>query len=101
MALNITSPLNTAQGFEISDTYARISVTDQYRGKSLIVNLDVYASENAFDTQAFALNIVDADLDLVVDYDRDTMSKDILDLAHDKMIAHLADQGITATKILN
>tara|TARA_R110000765_G_scaffold346595_1_gene436724 strand:+ start:829 stop:1131 length:303 start_codon:yes stop_codon:yes gene_type:complete len=100
MALQINTPIKTAEGFEVSNAYARVLVIDNFRGLTLDSAIEAYVSEADFlaGAQQLSLNIA---VSVNTPYDRSTMSTDILDLAHDNMIAKLADQGIAATKLLS
>lgn len=99
MALTINTTITTQEGIEISNTYGRVSVADQKWGKSLQCGLDIYASEAAFLAGLESLNLPSLAYAEVA-YDRTTESTDILDVAHDALIAQLAAVGIDATKNL-
>jgi hypothetical protein len=100
MALQINTPIKTAEGFEVSNAYARVLVIDNFQGLTLDSVIEAFVSKEEYlaGAQKLNLNIV---IHSNTPYDRSTMSTDILDVAHDSMIAKLADQGISATKLLS
>lgn len=100
MSLKITSKIQTIEGIELQGAYGRVAVADQINGTVLQSNVMLFASEEAFLNGANALN-QNFETFSSTPYDRATMSKDILDLAHDNLIALLAGQGITAEKDLS
>ena len=98
MSLTITSTIETVEGFEVSNSYGRVAVVDQINGTYLDSQLTIFTNEQAFldgkqplnaDVQGYTRN----------EYDR-LMGTDILDLAHDNLIALLATQNVVATKNL-
>ena len=99
MSLQINTPIKTAEGFEISNAYGRVLVIDNYQGKTLDSAIEIFVSKEEYLAGAQKLNLNIA-IHVNTPYDRSTMSTDILDVAHDSMIAKLADQGIAATKVL-
>ena len=99
MSLTITTRIATNQGISVENAYGRVAVQDSFAGEELQSSLNLYASEDAFlqGAQILSTRLITTSR---VPYDRATMSTDILDLAHDQLIAVLADQNIDATKNL-
>ena len=99
MALNFTTTLTTAEGIEVANAYGRVAVADQVAGDRLDTIVEVYASEAAFlaGSQRLSLTLKQS---ASFPYDRAVDGSDILDLAHDALITHLAGEGVTATKNL-
>jgi len=99
MSLQITSTIKTNQGIALATSYGRVSVSDDFSGDTLAARVNLYATESAFlgGKQVLSTQLVTVTR---VAYDRETMSTDILDLAHDILITVLAEQGVTATKEL-
>ena len=100
MSLTITSTITTVEGFEVSNAYARVAVIDQAKGTELEQMVEVYSTEQAFLDGKTQLSIEGLVNFSKAPYDRAAQGTDILDLAHDAMIAALALQNITATKNL-
>ena len=100
MALNITSTFTTRDGFEVSTGYGRVSVLNPMQGTDIQARVDIFASESSYEAKNYPVEILNLQNQVVFQYDYATDSKDILDLAHDQLIALLAGQGITATKNL-
>ena len=98
MSLTITTPIKTIEGFELPTSYARVAVADQIAGELLQCQASIFASEEAFTNGANQVNAL-VEAYVAAPYDR-LMGTDILDLAHDALIAKLAEQNITATKNL-
>ena len=98
MSLTITTPIKTVEGFELPTSYARVAVADQIAGEQLQCQASIFASEEAFTNQSNQVNAL-VDTFMAIPYDRE-MGTDILALAHDALIAKLAEQNITATKNL-
>jgi hypothetical protein len=99
MALNITSTIVTAEGIELASAYGRVAVVDAFKGDSIEEYVNLYSSEAAFLAGAQPLNVAYT-TKLTSAYDRTTDSTDLLDLAHDHLIAALAADGVTAEKSL-
>ena len=99
MALTLNTTITTPEGLEVSNAYGRVSVADQKWGTSLQCGLDIYASEAAYLANAKAFDMPKLAYAEVA-YDRATDGTDVLDLAHDALIAQLATVGISATKSL-
>ena len=98
MSLTITSKIKTVEGIELDNSYARVLVVDNFAGTQLDSAIQLYASEAAFLAGAQPLS-TEIFTSVSTPYDR-VLGTDILDLAHDAMIARLAEQNITATKNL-
>ena len=99
MALLFQTPIVTNEGIEISNAYGRVGVVDAFVGTSIEEYCNIYASEAAFTMGAAPLN-TQLLLQVTSAYDRTTQGVDILDIAHDHLIASLATQGVVATKSL-
>jgi len=99
MALTINTTITTPEGLEITNAYGRVSVADNKFGATLQCLLDIYASETSFTNGKEAFNMP-ALAFVEINYDRTVNGVDILDLAHDALIAKLAAVGISATKVL-
>lgn len=100
MALNISTTLKTADGFELQSSYARVGVNNDVEGNKVVARILIYASEEAFDNGDNPVKITGLELFESKAYDYVKDKKNILDLAHDMMITKLADQEVTATKNL-
>ena len=98
MSLTLTSKIKTAEGIELENTYARVLVIDNINGNKLDCALKLYASKEAYENGLQPLK-VDFKEYVSNPYDR-SLGVDILNLAHDNLIQHLAEQNITATKNL-
>ena len=99
MALTITSTITTVEGIELAGAYGRVAVIDAFTGEAIEEYVNLYSSEAAFLAGAQPLNVAYT-TKLTSAYDRTSETTDILDLAHDHLIAELAEQGVTATKNL-
>lgn len=99
MALQLNTPVTTKEGFEVANAYGRVGVADNIEGTTLQAIVEFYASEAAFTNGAspLKLNLENVSVEA---YDRAADGTDVLDLAHDRLIAKLGDQGISATKVL-
>ena len=99
MALIITTNLTTPQGFEMTDAYVRVTAQDEAAGNAVTAIMNIYPNEQAFldgkDPVLFP-NLAYASLP----YNRETDGVDVLNFAHDGLIAELAKVGITAVKSL-
>jgi len=100
MSLTLQTPVTTVQGFEVSDAYGRVSVLDNYQGTQIQGTVDFYVSEQAYLDGASALQFNGLYTQSLEPYDRNVMTTDVLDLAHDNLIAGLAQQNIVAVKNL-
>ena len=99
MSLTITSPIITADGFEVTNSYARVAVVDAFTGTMLEEYANIYVTEAAYLAGAQPLQVAFT-TKLTSAYDRNLESTDILDLAHDHLITAMAAEGITAVKVL-
>ena len=99
MSLQLNTPVTTKEGFEVANAYGRVGVADNIEGTTLQAIVEFYASEVAFTNGAAPIKL-DLENVSVEAYNRATDGTDVLDLAHDRLIAKLADQGISATKAL-
>lgn len=100
MALNIQTTIETRDGFEVEGAYGRVSVLNPMQGTDVQARVDIFASSQAFDNKNYPIELLNFQNQVVFPYDYAVDTKDILDLAHDKLIALLAQQGIVATKNL-
>jgi len=99
MALIFTTDIQTRDGFTVSNAYGRVTAEDSYKGTQVSSHVDIFVSEQAFlsgITPVKTMYIQDS----IVPYNRETDGTDILNIAHEGLIAELAKQGITATKEL-
>ena len=99
MSLNITTKIESLDGWELPTSYGRVAVGDDVAGTSLQSILVIYKDEASFVAGKNGIN-TNLKLTDVTPYHRDIDGSDILDLAHDRLIALLTSQGITATKQL-
>ena len=99
MALTITTTLTSPQGFEMTDAYVRVTAQDEAAGTTVTALMNIYPNEQAFldgkDPVLFP-NLAYAALP----YNRETDGVDVLNFAHEGLIAELAKLGISATKSL-
>ena len=100
MSLNISTPLQTVYGFTLENAYGRVAVVNEFKGDEIRAAVEFYADAAAFEAGATAITVVGVNANASTSYDYTTSDKDILDLAHDILIAALHQQGITATKNL-
>lgn len=102
MALNIQTELTTVDGIKINNAYARVAVNNAPQGNHLEAYIKVYPSKAFFEANEYARSLKIQDLEEHISflYDYSVDNKDTLDLSHDKLIEHLAEQGITAEKDL-
>jgi hypothetical protein len=100
MALNFTTNIQTVEGCVLSNAYGRVSADDSFTGTHVTGHVDIYVSK-----QAFIDGLRPVKTRLIQDcrepYNREVNGTDILNIAHDGLIANLADQGVTATKDLS
>ena len=99
MSLLITSTIKTNEGIDITNSYGRVLVINDYQGNDLKSSLEVYSSKEAYEQSYSPLNI-NMSLSLTAPYDRTSEGSDTLDIAHNNMIAYLASMNISATKSL-
>lgn len=100
MALLFQTKLVTPQGFTLDNAYGRVAVLNNINGNTLNYEVQIFASKEAFESGALPIAFDREVLSGTTDYDYDTDSKDILNVAHDQLIALLAKQEIVATKDL-
>jgi hypothetical protein len=104
MALQIQTPLNTSIGVILPTSYARISVTDNFIGNTIVSSTQFYSSKEAYETGADPLTfIVEGKIVPTVlqfDYNRNIEGGDILGIAHQVWITQLAQWNITAIEDL-
>jgi hypothetical protein len=104
MALQISTPLNTSIGVTVSNSYARIGVTDDVQGTFLLSNIKIYATKESFESGADPLPVLIGErfmqVGITIEYDRSTMGGDVLGLAHQAWITQLAQWNITAIEDL-
>lgn len=100
MALELTTPITTVQGFQVDNAYGRVSVVDNPQGTQLQSAVEFYVNETLYLGGAFPLQTSGLDQFSITPYDRAVDGVDILDLAHDNLIAGLAAQGVVAVKML-
>lgn len=99
MALQFQTDIQTREGITISNAYGRVGADDRFTGTFIAGHVDIYASEQAYlDGARFVVTRLIQSVE--VPYDRTTDGTDVLNIAHDGLIKVLADQGITATKVL-
>ena len=99
MALTITSTITTVEGIELAGAYGRVAVVDAFKGDAIEEYANLYVNEAAFLAGVQPLNVAFT-TKLTSAYDRASQSTDILDLAHDHLIAAMAAEGVVATKML-
>tara|TARA_R110000803_G_C11805807_1_gene300002 strand:- start:50 stop:358 length:309 start_codon:yes stop_codon:yes gene_type:complete len=102
MSLIIKSVIKSKSGFQVSNAYARVSVSDRFEGTALNTMINTYVSKSEYEAGAQPLGLdLELTANIVNSYDRNSMSSDILDVAHDNMIAYLASINIEAVKDLS
>lgn len=101
MSLQITTTLKTPQGFEVSNAYGRIAVQNGFTGDNVQAAVAIYLSEATFEAGDQPLQLIDLQLGATAPYVYEPNTQNILDIAHDMMIQVLADQEITAVKMLS
>jgi hypothetical protein len=99
MSLNITSEITTQDGFVLPTSYGRVSVFDNTDGATLNSSVLIYKDEAAFLAGADAVK-TGMSLNNVEPYNRDVDGVDILDLAHDRIMAKLSTYGVRSEKNL-
>ena len=77
-----------------------VAVANQYKGDYLQAGIEIYRSEAGFEAGDNFVAFPDLQLGVQFDYVYTPDTENILDLAHDAMIATLLEQGITAVKML-
>lgn len=100
MALTFSTTIELGGGIELANAYGRVTAIDGQKGDQVVGTVHVYATEQAFLDGKEAVAQLPFKDTVFAPYDRAVDGVDILDLAHDAMIAGLAQQGYTATKNL-
>lgn len=100
MALTFTTSIELGGGITLDNAYGRVTAIDGQKGDQVVGTVHVYATEQAFLDGKDALGALPFRDTAFMPYDRASEGVDILDLAHDALIAGLAQQGYTATKNL-
>lgn len=100
MALLFDTSIELGGGVTIDNAYGRVTAVDAQKGDQVMGTVHVYATEQAFLDGKDALGALPFRDSAWAPYDRTSQGVDILDLAHDALIAGLAQQGYTATKAL-
>lgn len=100
MSLTIKTRLQSQEGFSLKDGYARVAVVDQYQGAVLQCQAEIFINEQAFLEGKAVVTVPNLQLQDFAPYDRAVEGGDILNIAHDRLIAVLAAQGVDATKNL-
>lgn len=100
MALQLTSPVKTDEGFTVTNAYGRVGVADQLQGTYLDSQVTLYVSEEEYLAGAQYLNVSNLSKNIKTPYDRTKDGVDVLSLAHDYLIAQLGSQDVAATKVL-
>lgn len=99
MALEITSTITTVEGIQLEGAYGRVAVVDAFKGDAIEEYANFYVNEAAFLAGVQPLNVAFT-TKLTSPYDRTMESTDILDLAHDHLIAAMAAEGVIVVKNL-
>ena len=100
MALQFQTTINTVQGFEVENAYGRVSVVDNPTGTQVQASVDLFVSETLYLGGALPLQTSGLQTFSLEAYDRAVDGVDILDIAHNNLIAGLAAQGVVAVKML-
>lgn len=100
MALEITTPVTTIEGFTAPTSYGRVSVIDRQAGTSLDCTVTLYLDEASYLAGAQYLNVMEINFTVNAPYNREIQGVDTLDLAHDFLITSLGAQSISAVKLL-
>lgn len=100
MALQFQTTINTVQGFEVENAYGRVSVVDSPTGTQIQASVDLFVSETLYLGGALPLQTSGLQTFSLEAYDRAVDGVDILDIAHNNLIAGLAAQGVVAVKML-
>jgi len=102
MALLFQSPITLSTGIVVDNAYGRVAAVDQTTGTAIDAIVDIYVSEASYLSGNRPMD-VSFNRTATMAYDRNTMGVDVLDLAHDALIATLAalpSGAIVATKSL-
>jgi len=100
MALQFQTTINTVQGFEVENAYGRVSVVDNPTGTQIQASVELFVSETLYLGGALPLQTSGLQTFSLEAYNRAVDGVDILDIAHDNLIAGLAAQGVVAVKML-
>ena len=100
MALTITTPITTNEGFVVENAYGRVAVLNNVEGTTLQYSVNLYVSQAAFEAGAQPFYPGGLILGGQSDYEYSTATANILDIAHDELIVVLGAQGVRATKSL-
>jgi len=100
MSLQLTTTIITVEGIEIPSAFGRVAVVDNFDGTSLQAQVNLYATEAAFEGGADPLRTDGINVFSNTAYTRTPERVDILNIAHDDLIAVLLAQGISSTKML-
>ena len=100
MSLQITTRIQTVEGIIIENAYGRVAVVDNFDGTNLQAQVNIYASEDSFLNGSEPLRLDGINVFSNAPYQRTPQTVDILDIAHNDLLAVLSSQGIEATKNL-
>lgn len=100
MALIINTPITTPSGIVLTTSYARVKASTDLGGIFIYADMTIYSNKQSFINNLEEIRVPYINIYKTAQYDRTTDSSDILDLAHDVLIASLLEQGIVATKDL-
>lgn len=100
MSLTIKTRLKSQEGFSVDNAYGRVAVVDQYQGNVLQAQVEFFIDEQTFLEGRAVVTVDGLNQISAAPYDRTVDGTDILDIAHDRLIALLAQQGVEATKNL-
>ena len=101
MALQFQTTITTVQGFQVDNAYGRVSVVDNPSGTQLQSNVELFVNETLYLGGALSLQTSGLEDFSIAPYNRDVDGVDILDIAHENLIAALAAQGVVAVKLLS
>jgi hypothetical protein len=99
MALIFSTPIQTRDGFTVENAYGRVAADDQYVGTHVRGHVEIFVNKEAYTNGLRPLK-TEFIQDCQVPYDRAVDGTDILNIAHEGLIAELAKQNIIATKEL-
>lgn len=101
MALQLNTAIQTEHGFEVPSAYVRVTAVDGPKGDSILVVLDYYSNEIAFEANSLTLSVGTLEKGLQVPYDRTKDGVDILAYAHQEAVKYFTSVGIDATILLD
>ena len=101
MALKLNTSLKTEHGMDVPNSYVRVTAVDGPSGEKLLIALEYYFNENAYDSNLLAIQPVGVTSGLEIVYDRAKDGVDTLAFAHQKAVEYFAQQGIDATILLD